>query len=268
LRTIRIAVMLLVLLSGLTLSFTQTEASGDVSTYIFNGEKQHFNNQGIIKSGTTLVPLRVIFEALDADVKWNQKDKTIHASKGNTKVWLKIGSRTAKVNEKAITISVPAQIKDNQTLVPLRFISQSLGEKVSWNNSTKTVMIGNAEAGADPWLGQYYNPWYTGSGMMTDLYVYEKTPDTISFVSQTGFRYDPTGGDLYGYQMPWEFNDFYGKAYLLSDDSASFTSGSCKAILQLDGGNIRVNQVSSAGSCDLTGLGMYDNDEYSAYQKF
>jgi hypothetical protein len=86
-------------------------------------------------------------------------------------------------------------------------------------------------------------------------------------VSETGYRYDPTGGKLYGYQMPWAFNDFYGEAKLLSDTSATYTNGSCEAVVQLVDSNIHVHETSSAGSCDFTGLGMYDNVEYSAYQK-
>ncbi|MFJ7731472.1 stalk domain-containing protein [Lysinibacillus sp. NPDC097231] len=115
-------------------------ASLGVSIYI-NGEKQSFSNQAIIENGSTLVPLRGIFESLGANVQWNQSTQTIDASKGNIKVWLKIGSKNAKVNDNAINLSVPAQVKSGKTLVPLRFISESLGANVQWNQKTQTITI-------------------------------------------------------------------------------------------------------------------------------
>ncbi|MFB7157814.1 stalk domain-containing protein [Lysinibacillus sp. NPDC056232] len=124
----------------LGLGINNVSASQGVSIYI-NGEKQSFSNQAIIENGSTLVPLRGIFESLGANVQWNQSTQTIDASKGNTKVWLKIGSKNAKVNDKAINLSVPAQVKSGKTLVPLRFIGESLGANVQWDQKNHKVII-------------------------------------------------------------------------------------------------------------------------------
>lgn len=131
----------------LGLGSNNVSASQGVSIYI-NGEKQSFSNQAVIENSSTLVPLRGIFESLGANVQWNQSTQTIDASKGNTKVWLKIGSKNAKVNDSAINLSVPAQVKNGKTLVPLRFISESLGANVQWNQKTQTVTItGDSNSG-------------------------------------------------------------------------------------------------------------------------
>ncbi|MED3798333.1 copper amine oxidase N-terminal domain-containing protein [Lysinibacillus capsici] len=131
----------------LGLGINNVNASQGVAIYI-NGEKQSFSNQAVIENGSTLVPLRGIFESLGANVQWNQSTHTIDASKGNTKVWLKIGSKNAKVNDNAINLSVPAQVKSGKTLVPLRFISESLGANVQWNQKTQTVTItGDSNSG-------------------------------------------------------------------------------------------------------------------------
>lgn len=131
----------------LGLGINNVNASQGVAIYI-NGEKQSFSNQAVIENGSTLVPLRGIFESLGANVQWNQSTQTIDASKGNTKVWLKIGSKNAKVNDNAINLSVPAQVKSGKTLVPLRFISESLGANVQWNQKTQTVTItGDSNSG-------------------------------------------------------------------------------------------------------------------------
>ena len=43
----------------------------------------------------------------------------------------------------------------------------------------------------EPWIGEYGNQEYSGTGVSTALYVYKKTPDYIHFVSHIGYRYDP-----------------------------------------------------------------------------
>lgn len=131
----------LLIISSLSIvSVDQTSAATNISIYL-DGTKQSYSNKALIKNGSTLVPLRGIFESLGATVNWNQTTKTIDAKKGNTTVWLKIGSKTTKVNGKNVSIAVPAQVVNGSTLVPLRFISEALGAKVDWNQTTKTIKI-------------------------------------------------------------------------------------------------------------------------------
>lgn len=133
-------VTFLVLSSVFISQSNEANAASNVTIYL-NDVKQSYSNTATIKNGTTLVPLRGVFEGLGAKVTWNSATKTIDATKGNTKIWLKIGSKTTKVNGKNVTIAVPAQVVKGNTLVPLRFISESLGAKVVWNQAAKTVNI-------------------------------------------------------------------------------------------------------------------------------
>ena len=94
-----------------------------------------------IIDGRTLVPLRAIFEALNADVVWDNNTKTVTGSKGSTTVVLKINSKTAQVNGKNTLLDVPATIVDGRTMVPARFIAESLGQKVGWAENLRTVLI-------------------------------------------------------------------------------------------------------------------------------
>lgn len=143
-KKIRIVFTLFLASFILGVSINSVSASTGVSIYI-NGEKQWFSNQALIQNGTTLVPLRGIFEELGATVYWNPETKTIDAKKGNTNVWLKIGSKNATVNGSTVKLSVPAQTKNGNTLVPLRFISESLGANVQWDQkSLKVSITGNS----------------------------------------------------------------------------------------------------------------------------
>ena len=93
------------------------------------------------QSTTILVPLRVIFEALSANIDWNQKTMTVTAIKGDNIIKLVVGDTSPTVNGLAVTISHPGIIVDGRTLVPLRFVSEAFGASVNWDNATFTVTI-------------------------------------------------------------------------------------------------------------------------------
>lgn len=143
-RFIKILIATLLIFSTLSfMSVEQADANSGITIYV-DGKKQVYSNKAIIQNGSTLVPLRGIFEALGAEVKWNQSTKTIDAKKGNTNIWLKIGSKATKVNGKIVNIDISAQVVKGNTLVPLRFISEALGAEVKWNQTTKTITITSA----------------------------------------------------------------------------------------------------------------------------
>ncbi|WP_145049471.1 CotH kinase family protein [Paenibacillus xylanexedens] len=92
-------------------------------------------------SGRVMVPVNAIFEALGAEVTWNPTAKTVTAVLNDQTFVLKIGSSTATVNGTSVEIDSSAIIKNSRTLVPVRFISEALGLKVDWDQSTATVKI-------------------------------------------------------------------------------------------------------------------------------
>lgn len=94
-----------------------------------------------IRDGRTLVPMRAIFEALGAEVKWDNDSREASGKLGDTVVTLKIDSKTAYVNGQPKELDVPATIVSGRTLVPARFIAESLGAEVGWDNESRTVLI-------------------------------------------------------------------------------------------------------------------------------
>ncbi|WP_246021133.1 copper amine oxidase N-terminal domain-containing protein [Paenibacillus lentus] len=48
---------------------------------------------------------------------------------------------SAKKNGQVINLDVPGQLVDSHTMVPIRFISESLGATVKWDRVTWTVNI-------------------------------------------------------------------------------------------------------------------------------
>ncbi len=94
-----------------------------------------------IVDGRTLVPLRAIFEALGAEVEWDNATRTATGTRGETVVSVQIDSNIAYVNGEAKELDVPAQIINDRTMVPARFVSEAMGCKVTWYQEEKTAAV-------------------------------------------------------------------------------------------------------------------------------
>lgn len=105
-----------------------------------DGKTLTFDVPPIIENGSTLVPMRRIFEELGATVAWDDATQTVTATKGNIIIKLAIGGKALK-NGSEVPLNVPAKIVEERTMVPLRFVSEALGAKVDWNESMQTVTI-------------------------------------------------------------------------------------------------------------------------------
>lgn len=97
--------------------------------------------------GRVMVPLRGVLERLGAYVDWNASTRTVTARGTNTNIQLQIGDRYAVVDGQRQLLDAPALIRDGSTLVPLRFMSESLGASVQWLAQSRTVQIDTFEAG-------------------------------------------------------------------------------------------------------------------------
>lgn len=108
---------------------------------LLNGKYLTFDQPPINRNGRILVPMRAIFEALGADVAWDNNLRRATGTMEGRQVRLTIGNNTAYVNGEPVLLDVPAVIEGGRTLVPVRFISESLNAEVGWDGNTKTVTI-------------------------------------------------------------------------------------------------------------------------------
>ena len=116
-------------------------AVGQEITVTINDIKQSFDVNPLIENGRVMVPMRHIFEALGANMQWDQDTQTVSASKENKEIQVKIGSFFAKKNNDTILMDVKPKLINGRTLVPLRFVSESLGAHVDWNAQSKAVTV-------------------------------------------------------------------------------------------------------------------------------
>ncbi len=125
---------------------------------IVNGEAVSFPGIGPQQvNGRVLVPLRGIMEKLGAYVDYNSSARTVTANKSGIDLMLKLGDRRAMLNGHDVTLDVPAQEIRGSTMVPLRFVGETLGAEVRWDAATYTVNI-TTTAGNEGDSNQYTPP--------------------------------------------------------------------------------------------------------------
>jgi hypothetical protein len=109
-----------------------------------NGKVLPLNDEPIITNGSTLVPFRGLLENMDAKLTWDPVSKKVTAKTDNITIELTINSKTAYVNGKAYQLLVPAQIVKSRTYIPARFTAQALGATVTWETTSRLVLINMA----------------------------------------------------------------------------------------------------------------------------
>ncbi|MEK3984894.1 copper amine oxidase N-terminal domain-containing protein [Paenibacillus sp. FSL K6-3166] len=134
-------ISVLVVLVVLPMMFQSSVKAATPISIIIDGVRLSTDQAPVMVNGRTMVPLRAIFEAFNATIKWDQKAQTVTATKDNTTIMLKIGSKTATINNKAVTLDVPGLNLKGRTMVPTRFVSEALGHEVGWNPKTQVVTI-------------------------------------------------------------------------------------------------------------------------------
>lgn len=100
----------------------------------------------IIVESRTLVPIRAVVEALGGTVSWDALTQTVTIGLDGTVLKLTIGKSSALVNGTprpidAVNAKVVPQILNSRTMLPLRFIAESLGADVQWEASTQRITI-------------------------------------------------------------------------------------------------------------------------------
>ncbi|MBM7615164.1 N-acetylmuramoyl-L-alanine amidase [Alkaliphilus hydrothermalis] len=97
----------------------------------------------IIHEGRTLVPLRIIMENIDAEVLWNKTTQEVTLKTKDQKIVLQIDKGEATVNDAKVPLpdGVPPKLIGARTMVPIRFLAETIGIEVGWNGTTQTVFL-------------------------------------------------------------------------------------------------------------------------------
>lgn len=129
--------------SAKTLEFTM------VSNYMFEStgviETHGLETAPYTKNDRTMVPVRIISESFGADVDWDGEKNQVLIKKDGKDILLTLNSDIAIVNGEEIKLDVSPEEFNGRTMVPVRFISETLGMDVRYVPATEQVIITDNE---------------------------------------------------------------------------------------------------------------------------
>ncbi len=117
---------------------------------MIDGKKLFCDFKPYSQNSKTFVPVREIVESLGAKVTWNDKLKNATIDYKDRNVLLKIDSNIVYIDgekKKIDDASIPRFTSykepkaETKTMVPLRFLTETLGYEVSWDNDSQTASV-------------------------------------------------------------------------------------------------------------------------------
>ncbi|WP_054251538.1 copper amine oxidase N-terminal domain-containing protein [Neofamilia massiliensis] len=173
----------LTLALGLVLLFSPMALANSVNI-IINGSYAN-ENLSETKNYRTYVPLRFLAEELGFEVSYNDETKEIIISKDDQELVLNLDSDLSKLNNKDLKLEEKPYLKDGRTMVPLRFLGESLGLDIKWNEKAQAILVNSKE-----------NEVYKGKKVFLDpLYAQVTLPE--SWKDEIELSYDfANQGDL------------------------------------------------------------------------
>lgn len=111
---------------------------------IVNDEEKSIDNEGtvpVIVNDRTLLPVRAVVEAMGGSVEWDEYSRTVTLIKDENTIKLTIDSETALLNNEEINLDTAPTIINDRTMLPIRFIAESFGFNVEWDEMTQEITI-------------------------------------------------------------------------------------------------------------------------------
>ena len=124
-------------------------ASGDISIYL-DGKAVSCDPPPMIINNRTMIPVRAVFEAMGAGVEWVDNTRTVKIKYKDIVIEMTIDSDSAIVNGVGAKMDSPAVIVSGRTLIPLRFVGETIGATVSWDGDSRTVKIASPKGETPP----------------------------------------------------------------------------------------------------------------------
>jgi hypothetical protein len=108
---------------------------------LVNGQSIALQSAPVIRNSVTLVPLRFVAETFGISPVWDAVFQIIDLPLGTRTVRLQVGQRFAAVDGKRVALDAAPIILNGVTMVPLRFIADTLGADTQWEATTRTIII-------------------------------------------------------------------------------------------------------------------------------
>jgi stage II sporulation protein P len=150
-RTVSIVLFLFIVLTSV---LPAAQAAQTQSLQLFlDGKKLIPSVPPRIVKQTTMVPARIISEALGAVVSWNQASRTFTITRQQSELNLTVNKTQAVVGGKNVKLDQAPMLVNGSSLLPLRFIAENLGILVRWDKPTQSINLWTSDtqvSGSDP----------------------------------------------------------------------------------------------------------------------
>ncbi len=106
-----------------------------------NGNQVMLPTAAIQRGGTVLVPVKGVFDRLGATVSWSPQEKVVTITAQDMQLGFEIGSTEGTLNGEKISLGAAPEIRDGNTLVPLRLVAAALGADIAWDQQHRRVYV-------------------------------------------------------------------------------------------------------------------------------
>jgi N-acetylmuramoyl-L-alanine amidase len=118
-----------------------TSASAPVPKLYLDGKLLEANVPPVLVKSSVLVPIRTVAENLGYKVSYDKKKRQVSVEEGSTAILMTVDKPSASINGNAFTMSAPPILKSNTTMIPLRFVSETFGLKILWEQDSRSVFL-------------------------------------------------------------------------------------------------------------------------------
>ncbi|MBO7743364.1 C40 family peptidase [Paenibacillus sp. MWE-103] len=140
--TIKSAAFALLVLTMTTVQTHRAHAEPEQPpSLLLDGRPLAFAAQPVIENGVSYVPVRPIFEAEGAKVSWDEQTRSVTATKADTLITYRLGDSMAYKNGEKQPLATPGKLMNGFSMVPLRFVSELLGNVVQWHAYDRSISI-------------------------------------------------------------------------------------------------------------------------------
>lgn len=205
----KIKILLFMFITTFIISFT-VNGQSNIGLYV-DGVRVNTDVQPVVINERVLVPVRGVFEQLNADVSWIDSTQQVIVKTISSRVVLSLNSTEAFVDGQQVFMDAAPTVINNRTLIPVRFVSESLGYNVEWNANNNSVYI--------------YSPSFASA--ISDI-SYTTVSDSITFNINGNKIPEPKVS--YAMQPLRFIADFYGTDFSCGDGKISVNSNGVKEI--------------------------------------
>jgi hypothetical protein len=98
---------------------------------LIRGKAVAFDSAPKMVNGVLMVPIRSIFDAMGADMRWKMDRQVIEGLRKGNKVEIWVGNKEARANDKTRTMDEPPYEWHGRTYAPLKFLAETMGYMIS-----------------------------------------------------------------------------------------------------------------------------------------